>query len=265
MIHSEYDLKGKRALVCGASKGIGKAIAEALAMCGATVVAMARNAENLASLVQSLPTPSDQTHGWLVADFSYPEQLKLTLTDYLNDHAGFEILIHNSGGPPPGPAHKASLEAFSLAFTQHLLCGQVLLQALLPGMQASGYGRVINIISTSVRQPIPGLGVSNTVRAAVAAWAKTLADELAPMGITVNNVLPGFTRTERLEQIIASRAEKQGFSPDLVEAAMLAEVPLGRFAEASETAQAVAFLASAAAGYITGVNLPVDGGRLRTL
>ncbi|PIQ23849.1 short-chain dehydrogenase [bacterium (Candidatus Blackallbacteria) CG17_big_fil_post_rev_8_21_14_2_50_48_46] len=258
-------LEGKRALVCGASKGIGKAVAMLLAERGAEVVAVARNANTLKQLVNELPTPNHQAHSWLAADFSSPSLLASELQTFLAGEAPFQILIHNTGGPPPGLIHQASLEAFSLAFAQHLLAGQVLVQALLPGMQASQYGRIINIVSTSVRQPIPGLGVSNTVRAAVAAWAKTLADELAPMGITVNNVLPGFTRTERLAQIIATRAEKQGLSPEAVEAAMLAEVPAGRFAEPEETAEAVAFLASQAASYITGTHLPVDGGRLRPL
>lgn len=259
------DFTGKRALVCGASKGIGKAVALLLAERGAEVVGLARSEEALKALMAELPTPVGQQHGWLTADFSSPTLLQTELQAFLANQAPFQILVHNGGGPPPGPAHTASLEAFSLAFSQHLLSGQVLLQALLPGMKTAGYGRLINIISTSVRQPIPGLGVSNTVRAAVAAWAKTLADELGPMGITVNNVLPGFTQTERLTQIIENRAEKMGLSRELVALDMLAEVPVGRFAEARETAEAVAFLASEAAGYITGVSLPVDGGRLRPL
>jgi len=260
-----FDLSGKRALVCGASKGIGKAVALLLAERGAEVVGVSRSDLALKALMPELPTPTEQQHSWLAVDFSDPALLQSELQAFLAGQAPFQILVHNGGGPPPGPAHTASLEAFSLAFAQHLLCGQVLMQALLPGMKASRYGRLINIISTSVRQPIPGLGVSNTVRAAVAAWAKTLSDELGPYGITVNNVLPGYTRTERLDQIIANRAEKMGLSRELVEVDMRAEVPLGRFAEARETAEAVAFLASEAAGYITGVSLPVDGGRLRPL
>lgn len=262
---TEYNLQGKRALVGGASKGIGKAVAILLAERGAEIVGVSRSDRALLELMEVLPKPVNQQHSWLAVDFSDPLLLQQELQTYLAGAAPFEIVIHNGGGPPPGPVHTASVDAFSLAFSQHLLCAQVLLQALLPGLKASGQGRWINIISTSVRQPIPGLGVSNTIRAAVAAWAKTLADELGPFGITVNNVLPGYTRTERLEQIIANRAEKQGLSPQMVETEMRAEVPLARFAEARETAEAVAFLASEAAGYITGVSLPVDGGRLRPL
>ncbi len=258
-------LTGKHALVCGASQGIGRAVAQLLAARGARVTALARNQVALEGLIAELPTIHGQSHHWLSVDLNHPEPLRLQLEHWLKTHGPCDILIHNSGGPPPGPIHQASPEAFSQAFTQHLLCGQVLVQTLLPGMQEAGWGRIINIISTSVRQPIPGLGVSNTIRAAVAAWAKTLADELAPLGITVNNVLPGFTRTERLEHIIALRAQKQGLTPEAVRAAMLAEVPAGRFAEPIETAEAVAFLASTAANYITGISLPVDGGRLRPL
>lgn len=264
-MRNSFDLSGKRALVGGASKGIGRAVALLLAQRGAEVVGLARSERDLKDLMTCLPTPAGQTHSWLAVDFAEPLLLKQSLQTWLAGEVAFDIVVHNSGGPPPGPVHTADLEAFSLAFSQHLLSAQVLLQLLLPGLKASSQGRWINIISTSVRQPIPGLGVSNTIRAAVAAWAKTLADELGPFGITVNNVLPGYTRTERLEQIIATRAEKQGLSPELVETEMRAEVPLARFAEARETAEAVAFLASEAAGYITGVSLPVDGGRLRSL
>lgn len=182
------------------AKALAKLWALLLAERGAEVVGVSRSDLALIELIKELPVPAGQQHSWLAVDFSDPALLQTELQTFLAGQAPFQILIHNGGGPPPGPAHTATLEAFSLAFAQHLLCGQVLMQALLPGMKASRYGRLINIISTSVRQPIPGLGVSNTVRAAVAAWAKTLSDELGPYGITVNNVLPGYTRTERLDR-----------------------------------------------------------------
>jgi 3-oxoacyl-[acyl-carrier protein] reductase len=175
------------------------------------------------------------------------------------------ILVNNTGGPPPGPALSASLNEFTSAFANHLLCNQVLVQALAPGMKAAGYGRIINVISTSVKMPIGGLGVSNTIRGAVANWSKTLSVELAGFGITVNNVLPGATITGRLQSIIQKNSEKAGKSQDEIKNEMIAEIPVGRIAEASEVAAAIAFLATPAAGYINGINLPVDGGRTGTL
>jgi len=256
-------LTGKRAWVCGASKGIGRAIAQALAEAGCELVLLARDAEALETLCASLPCPTGQSHTSLAVDLADIPRLQALLE--LSELPPAQILINNSGGPAPGPAHLAEPEAFALAFRQHLLAAQVLLQHLLPGMRAAGYGRVINILSTSVKQPIAGLGVSNTIRGAVASWAKTLASELGSVGITVNNILPGFTATERLDSLIAARAERSGQSISAVAAAMRAEVPAGRFAEASETAAAVAFLASPAAAYINGINLPVDGGRTTCL
>ena len=175
------------------------------------------------------------------------------------------ILVNNSGGPPPGTVRGASEDAFLAAYRAHLLANQALAEAVVPGMLHDGYGRIVNIISTSVKEPIAGIGVSNVTRGAVASWAKTLARELAPHGITVNNVLPGSTHTPRIEQIIAARSKKTGGSTDAVTAEMEAEVPMGRFADPSEVAAAVAFLASPAASYITGINVPVDGGRTRSL
>ncbi|PKL77000.1 MAG: short-chain dehydrogenase [Candidatus Melainabacteria bacterium HGW-Melainabacteria-1] len=258
----DLSLAGKHAWVCGASRGIGRAIALNLAQSGARLTLLARDGEALNQVLTTLPGDG---HRALIVDFSDAENLTKALAKALVPPERVEILIHNSGGPPPGPALQADPSTFELAFRQHLVAGQVLVQALVPHMRAAAYGRIINIISTSVRQPIPGLGVSNTVRGAVASWAKTLAHELAPDGITVNNVLPGYTQTDRLEAIIKGRAERSGQSPEQVRQAMLADVPMGRFASADEIAAAVAFLASPAAAYITGVSLPVDGGRIQAL
>lgn len=261
----DLSLQHKRALVCGSSQGIGRAVAFQFAHQGASVVLAGRNEARLREICASLPAQAHQSHAYLVADFSDPSGLKAAVEAHLAAHPGLEILVNNTGGPAPGPAHLADPASFLAAFQQHLICNQLLVQALLPGMQAKQYGRVINIISTSVKQPIAGLGVSNTIRGAVASWAKTLAGELGPFGITVNNVLPGPTRTQRLEQIFENRSKKTGKPRDEVIAEELAQVPAKRFAEPEEIACAVGFLASPCAGFINGVNLPIDGGRTLSL
>ena len=255
----------RHALVCGASEGIGRASALALAEAGVSVTLLARREDRLRALAAELPRGSDgQAHDFLVADVADAAALRAKV-NALCAQSPVHILVNNTAGPPGGPAHSATPEQYLAVFTQHLVANQVLVQAVLPGMRAAGWGRIVNIISTSVKEPIANLGVSNTVRGAVASWAKTLASELGGFGITVNNVLPGYTRTQRLEQILAERAAATGKSQDEIAAAMLATVPAGRFAEAGEIAAAVAFLCSPAAAYINGINLPVDGGRTKSL
>jgi len=261
----DLDLTGKHALVCGGSQGIGLATAKALASLGADVTLLARRAELLQTLADDLPRSQPaQVHGWIAVDSADTATLKAKV-EALAAGKPVHILINNSGGPAPGPVHGTGIAAFEAAFRQHLLANHVLAEAVIPGMQRDGYGRIVNVISTSVKEPIHGLGVSNTTRWAVASWAKTLATELARHGITVNNVLPGSTQTPRIEQIIDTRASKTGRSPEQIHAEMVAEIPMGRFALPEETAAAIAFLCSPAAGYITGINLPVDGGRTRSL
>lgn len=254
-------LTDKTALVCGSTAGIGKAAAWELALNGATVVLIARNAEKLAAVCDTLPTPQGQKHGYLIGDFSQPEALKGTIAAFIQAGNVVHILVNNTGGPAGGPIVSAQTDAFLDTFSQHLICNHILAQAVLPGMQTAGYGRIINVISTSVKQPLHNLGVSNTIRAAVANWAKTLSLEVAPYGITVNNVLPGATETDRLVSIIENRAAKTGKSVAEISAAMCAEIPAGRFGRAEEIANAIGFLASPAAAYVNGINLPVDGGR----
>lgn len=257
-------LAGKHAIVCGASQGIGRECALALAELGASVTVVARNEQALVEVVASLSKRDGQRHELIAVDFADPERVGLAIKVRVGSTPA-QILVNNTGGPPEGPAYSATSEEYLAAFAKHVLCNQVLVQAVLPGMKAAGYGRIINIISVSVKEPIPGLGVSNTVRGAVASWAKTLARELGPDNITVNNVLPGFTNTGRLHALIASKAKRMGVSDEEVMAQMRAQVPLGRFAEPRETAHVVAFLASSAASYVNGVNLPVDGGRTLSL
>jgi len=259
------NLLGKNALVCGASKGIGNAIAKQYADLGANVTMVARDGQLLERLLRDLDTSKGQKHDFIAADFNKPEELREKLLEKVNEPIVYHILVNNTGGPPAGLAIDAELHEYVTAFTQHLLCNQVLVQSVVDGMRASGYGRIINIISTSVKVPLKGLGVSNSIRGAVGNWSKTLANELGKYGITVNNILPGATATDRLTQIIEGKANKQHHSIDEVTKEMTDEIPLGRFAKPEETAYAAAFLASEYAAYITGINLPVDGGRTPTL
>lgn len=258
------DLNGKRAVVCGSTQGIGKASAIELALLGAHVTLVARNEDALKQAVQELQVYSGQLHDYVVADFSKPDDVREKVHSYAAKTT-VHILVNNTGGPPAGLAFDARPEDFLQAFSNHLVCNQHLVQAFVPKMKQEKYGRIINVISTSVKIPIRGLGVSNTIRGAVANWSKTLATELGPFGITVNNVLPGASMTARLDAIIRGKAEKSGKTYEEAKQEMTAEIPAGRISEPQEVAAAVAFLATPAAGYINGVNLPVDGGRTGSL
>lgn len=256
----ELSLKGKTALVCGSTQGIGLATAIELAQAGATCILLARNEVRLKEAISQLDASSGQEHGFIMADFKDPLSVQAAITP-LTTAEPIHILINNTGGPEAGPIEAAQAAAFTAAFEQHLICNHLLAQAVIPGMKAAGYGRIINIISTSVKAPIKNLGVSNTARWAVAAWSKTLAGELAPFGITVNNVLPGSTITGRLKAVITAGAKARNVPEATVEQEWLNEIPMKRFGEASEIAALAAFLASPAASYITGTSIPVDGGK----
>lgn len=260
----ELDLTSKTAVVCGSTQGIGFACAEELAAMGARIVLIARNQSALEEAVDRLKSINDANHGFLVADFQHPDSLEAVLQEFTRVNEA-HILVNNTGGPPPGQAIDAQVEEFRIAFNQHLICNHLLATYLVPGMKKAGFGRIINIISTSVKQPLPNLGVSNTVRGAVANWSKTLANELGPFGITVNNVLPGATDTARLSGIIERKAATTGKNQADVRAGMEAQVPMKRVGRPQEVAWAIAFLASPSAAYISGVNLPVDGGRTACL
>ena len=253
-------LEGKKAIVCGSSQGIGYAIAEELALMGANCILLARNEENLQHAITKLDTALRQMHQYHVIDFTNESALK-ELAQAIIAEGPVHILINNSGGPAAGPVIEATEEQFIAAFQQHLISNHILTRAVMEGMKNEGYGRIVNIISTSVKIPLKNLGVSNTIRGAVASWAKTMANELGEYGITVNNVLPGFTRTQRLDSLIRANAEKEAVPEDLIEKGMVAEVPAQRFGEAAEIAAVAAFLCTPAAAYVNGTSIPVDGGR----
>jgi len=262
--HMNNNLSGKNALVCGSSKGIGKASAIALSRLGANVILMARNSDQLLDAVNELELIEGQHHSFIVADTSDHDGLQKKIKSLVASRS-IHILINNTGGPPGGAILSASSDDFMAAYHNHLITNHILASLVVPGMKKAGYGRIINIISTSVKIPLKGLGVSNTTRGAVASWAKTLANELASFGITVNNVLPGATATDRLIEIIENKADKSQKSKESIIEEMKAEIPMARFGFPEEIAAAVAFLATPAASYITGVSIPVDGGRTGSL
>jgi 3-oxoacyl-[acyl-carrier protein] reductase len=256
----QMSLTDKEALVCGSTQGIGLAIARELAHLGANCTLMARNEESLKKTVESLDVSEGQHHRYLVADFSDSSQVRDVIARHVKEHA-VHILVNNTGGPPAGPITEADPASFMKYFEQHIVCNQILVQHCLPSMKADGFGRIINVISTSVRIPIENLGVSNTIRGATASWAKTLSNEVGQFGVTVNNILPGFTKTERLNALIRNIASRKGAEVEAVAEQMAAEVPARRFGEAEEIAAVAAFLATPAAAYVNGVSIPVDGGR----
>ncbi|UYQ92522.1 SDR family oxidoreductase [Chitinophaga horti] len=260
----ELSLKGKTAVICGGSQGLGLASARELALLGADCILISRDEKNLLNALQTLDVSQGQQHSFATADSSQPDTVKAAITG-ITAKQPVNILVNNTGGPAAGPITDADPEAFVKAFSMHVVCNQLLVQAVLPGMKSSGYGRIIQVISTSVKAPIKGLGVSNTTRAAVAGWAKTLSNELAPFGITVNNVLPGSMTTDRLFSLFEANAQRRGVNKSVIEAEWKSEIPMQRFGDPAEFGAAVAFLASPAAAYITGISLPVDGGRIPSL
>jgi 3-oxoacyl-[acyl-carrier protein] reductase len=258
-------LKNKNALVCGSTQGIGKAIAVELAANGANITLFARNEDRLRLAISDLDTASGQTHDYLIADFLNPKEVNEAVEQYLKSGRIIHILVNNTGGPPHGTVMESDATKFLDGFNAHIINNQNLVQHLVPGMKDSGYGRIINVISISVKVPIAGLGVSNTIRGAAASWAKTLANELGPYGITVNNILPGYTKTGRLDELFKKKAEESGLSHQEYEIQASDKIPAKRLAKPEEMGYAAAFLASPAAGYINGINLPIDGGITPTL
>ena len=260
-------LTNKIALVSGSSQGIGKETAKLFADWGASVILLARNKTKLEGVLSELSVVNKhQKHSILVADFAKPSELQEVIEGFFKrDNRAIHILVNNTGGPAGGLIKDAKPEEFINTFQQHLICNHILAQAIIPGMIKEKHGRIINVISTSVKQPLNGLGVSNTVRGAVANWSKTLANELGAYNITVNNVLPGATNTSRLSDIAKSKASKAKKTTEEIYKTMAMQVPMQRIAEPEEVAKAIAFLASNEADYVNGINLPVDGGRTKSL
>ena len=259
------NLLNKKALVCGSSQGLGLASAIELALLGTEVTLFSRNEEKLKEALRQLDTSKNQQHQYIVADFQYPDRVEETISDYMKKGNVVNILVNNTGGPKGGKAMEAGAEDFISAFKSHVICNQLITREVLPSMKKSRYGRIVNIISISVREPIAGLAVSNTIRGAVASWSKTLANELGEFGITVNNVLPGYTRTARYEAIITNKSTSSAKSEEEVEKSIKDQIPMREIGEPELFGAAVAFLCSPAAAYITGINLPVDGGILHSM
>jgi 3-oxoacyl-[acyl-carrier protein] reductase len=255
-------LDGLHALVCGASSGIGRAVALALAERGAAVTVLARSEDKLLALLPQLDAAGSSAARAVVADLDDRAGLCDQIASLLAEVGTVHILVNNAGGPPSGPILEATESDFLSAFARHVLASHLLTRLLLPGMRSADYGRILNIVSTSVKEPIPNLGVSNTIRAAIASWAKSVARELPP-GVTINNLLPGFTDTERLESLGRGQAERRGISVEEVRAGWLAQIPEGRLGRPEELAAVAAFLVSPAASYVRGQSIAVDGGRLR--
>lgn len=264
MFVMNLSLEGKSAVICGSTQGIGLAIAEELALMGANCILLARNEASLIEALQKLDISNRQMHSYRVADFAKPDEVSNVIQKVVQEQA-IHILVNNTGGPAPGPIIDATPGDFLAAFNQHLVCNQLLARAVVPGMKESGFGRIINVISTSVKIPNKNLGVSNTIRGAVASWAKTLANELGQFNVTVNNVLPGYTSTQRLRAIIEKSAARRNVELTAVEQEMINEIPMKRFGDASEIAAVAAFLASPAASYVNGVSIQVDGGRIGSI
>ena len=260
-----YPLQNKIALIGGASQGLGAACAKALATAGATVIVFARTEEKLKKVVNTLPTPLQQEHSYLIIDTSNLIDSKKAIHQLIEKIKTVHILINNTGGPAAGLLYETSVEDLKASFESHLLHAHQLVQLLLPAMREAKFGRIINLLSVSIKEPIDDLGISNTIRAGMANWAKTLSRELGPFGITVNNVLPGFTNTERLNYLFSNRAEKAGVTIEDITKGVENSIPVKRLGEPEELAAAVCFLCSNEASFINGINLPIDGGQIRSL
>jgi 3-oxoacyl-[acyl-carrier protein] reductase len=259
------DLRGKNALVCGSSRGIGKAAAIELAKSGANITLLARNCKMLENLLVNLENTGSQSHDYICSDIRDFDKINSQLEEKKSAGKKYHILINNTGGPVPGLLSEAAESELREAFEMHIAAAQNLTKQLLPDMKTGKYGRIINIISVGLKQPIDNLGVSNTIRGAMGSWSKTLASELGQFGITVNNILPGYTHTERLQNLIETISEKDNKNTEEVKEDIIKNIPARCLGLPEEIAYTITFLASGLAGYINGINLPVDGGYLRTL
>jgi 3-oxoacyl-[acyl-carrier protein] reductase len=258
------DLTGRHALVCGASSGIGRAAAVALAAAGASVTALARSRDRLEALCDEMRAAGAPAAHALPADMDDLAAFTATVRRHVQAHGGIHICVHNTGGPKSLPLLETTEDDLRHTFGRHQLTAHALVRELHGFMAAAGYGRFVQVLSTAAREPIAGLGLSNTIRAGMVGWAKTMAKELPPQ-VTINNVLPGYTATERLTELKHVIAARTGVSPEDVVEGWVAGIPEGRLGRPQEIAAAVLFLASPLASYIRGQSLAVDGGRLQGL
>ena len=258
----KLSLINKHAIVCGSTDGIGKASALLLAKQGCEITLVARNQNKLNSTLSELNKEHNQEHHSICTDFDDPSDLKNKITMHIESlDKSVDILVNNSGGPHGGPLIEAEEDEFRIAFERLLICNHIMVKSVFPGMKKNGSGRIINIISTSVKQVIPGLGVSNTIRGSVAQWGKTLALELGANGICVNNILPGYTATERLKDLAESKAHSSGVNVTDIRKQWAENTSLKRLGTPDEIANTVLFLASDESSYVSGHNFSVDGGR----
>jgi 3-oxoacyl-[acyl-carrier protein] reductase len=261
----EIRLDGKNALVCGSSQGIGKAIAIQFAQMGANVILTARNELMLKDTLSQLHKSSVQNHIYVVSDFFEPEKSLDLIKNSIRNYSAIHILVNNTGGPAPRQLTDSHSDDYIKSFKQHLIMSHLLVQSIVDDMKKKLFGRIINIISIGLKQPIDNLGISNTIRGAMGSWAKTLSRELAPFGITVNNILPGHTQTSRHDDLIKNISDRTGKSISQVKDDIIKLIPAGRLVKPEEIAYLAGFLASEYASMITGVSLPIDGGFLRCL
>lgn len=259
------ELNNYTALVCGSSDGIGKAIAVEFAKSGANVILLARTENKLKSVLQSLEKKEQQNHYFVPVDMNDIDYMIKQVEKLIQKIGHIDILVNNSGGPNPGPIHQATLEELEIAFNQHIKSAHALTQLLIKDMISQKFGRIINIISIGLKEPIQNLGISNTIRGAMGSWAKTLSKELAPYGITVNNILPGYTATQRLMDLFHNNANKLGISYEDYSKSVLEKIPTGRFAKPEEIAYLATFLASKYSSYINGASIPIDGAFLSSI
>ncbi|HEX8849600.1 MAG TPA: SDR family oxidoreductase [Gemmatimonadaceae bacterium] len=261
----DLGLKGRTALVAASSKGLGRAVAEELAAEGCDLVMCARGKEALEEAAASIRAASKRKVVTLAADLSNPDDVARVADTALREYGHVDVLVNNGGGPPAGPFESHSVETWAAAVQQTLLSTVALTRALLPGMKERRWGRIVNITSIAVKQPVDNLILSNSVRAAVTGFARTLANEVAPFGITVNNVMPGYTRTDRVTSLAAKNAELRKTTAEEQLAIFERTIPMGRLGEPREFGAMVAFLCSERASYTTGASIPVDGGWIRAL
>lgn len=253
-------LNGKNALVCGASKGIGRATSLMLARAGANVVVCARSSDKLDDLLEEM---YGSGHSKLILDLEDTSALEIKINRLIKNQ-NIHILVNNAGGPPGGPLLSNSINDFDAPFKRHLHAAHTITKILAPIMESEGYGRIVNIISTSVREPIDNIGLSNTLRGAMGSWAKSLSRELSPC-ITINNILPGFTDTDRLGSLAKSISDRTGNSIESVQDKWMDSVPIQRLIDPLETGAAVTWLCLPSSGSIRGISLAVDGGRMRSI